>query len=518
MHGLADPLDEGPARQALVLGTEGHIVGRIGLEEGRLGPLHREGCAHAQCPEIGLGFAGIAAESEDPARTRQGEGVEKLEDRRLARPRMADEGHNASLRHDETDIRKRPALVYGAPEIGIAQSLQREGRGRRLLVGTGPGSTDRGPGATGPGTPRGGYGATGHGTIDRGPDAPRGGYGATRRGPGARCRRPWSLQESLSDAVGQESRATPGRFADARLEAHCARKGDGGRQAEALEHFPVFRKKGLGRSVANEESFVEHEDTTRAGGLAHVMGDVDDGHTFGIEPIHEIEHGLARGRIEHGRGLVEGDATRPHRQGPCDGQALLLARREKVGRTLALGLQPHNSQGLVDPAANFCPVDGEIAGTEGHVFFYYGGNYLIGRGLKDEHEGRTQGPGVGGIGGVETIDPDRAGIDMAKAVHQPEQTRFARSIAPDDGDVLTFVDAKTQSANRGPGAARPAEDGRIELDKAHGRRAPGPPPQDGRTQRTISPRVPAKSFGPVAGRIYRDRPALSSADRPGAAP
>ena len=67
--------------------------------------------------------------------------------------------------------------------------------------------------------------------------------------------------------------------------------------------------------------------------------------------VHQEENGFPRGGIEHGGGLVEGEAAAVHGQGAGDRQPLLLARREKWGGLLRSAVSSTASSASVTRAS-----------------------------------------------------------------------------------------------------------------------------------------------------------------------
>ena len=76
-------------------------------------------------------------------------------------------------------------------------------------------------------------------------------------------------------------------------------------------------------TTAQRDAAVRHDEhAVGEGRLLHRVGDVDDGDPLAMQAPDHLQHLGLPVRIEHGGGLVQDDAVRPHGQHAGDGDAL----------------------------------------------------------------------------------------------------------------------------------------------------------------------------------------------------
>ncbi len=152
------------------------------------------------------------------------------------------------------------------------------------------------------------------------------------------------------------------------------------------------------------------------------MRDDDHGHPLVGEVDHDLEHLVDHLRVERAGRLVEKDEFGLHRQGPGNGDALLLTAGELGRHLFRLVRHPHAFEqrhrallglGLRHPA--------HFDGAQSHVFE----NRLVREeveGLEDHaHVGAKVGEGLPLGRQRHTVDRDDAGVDCLEPVDRAAQ-------------------------------------------------------------------------------------------------
>ena len=113
----------------------------------------------------------------------------------------------------------------------------------------------------------------------------------------------------------------------------------------------------------------------------HVVGGDDLGLGQRPDPLDEV---AAAGRVEAGRGLVEGQQLRFHHQHGGQGRFFLLARAQvQRGRTADI-LQAERCHDVSYPLARHVPGPAGVERAEGDVLLDRGEEQLLPRVLKDQ--------------------------------------------------------------------------------------------------------------------------------------
>ncbi len=81
--------------------------------------------------------------------------------------------------------------------------------------------------------------------------------------------------------------------------------------------------------------------------------------TQGAEPSHHFQHVAATHRIERRGRLVEDQQLRPANLGLGNSEALTLATRKTLDRSISLVAQPHQCEGVADVLLEFAAGSGE---------------------------------------------------------------------------------------------------------------------------------------------------------------
>ncbi len=86
--------------------------------------------------------------------------------------------------------------------------------------------------------------------------------------------------------------------------------------------------------------------------------------------------------VQHGGGLVQHDALRLHGDDAGNGDALLLAAGEQMGRVGDKLAHTHGGQGIVHPAADLLRGHAQVLRGKGHVLLHHVGDDLVVRVLE----------------------------------------------------------------------------------------------------------------------------------------
>ena len=191
------------------------------------------------------------------------------------------------------------------------------------------------------------------------------------------------------------------------------------------------------------------------GGLVHVMGDEHHGDAQTPVQVGDDLHDLLPApRVQHGGGLVQNDAFRPHGDDSGDGHPLLLSAGEQMGGVLPVLVHPHLLQGLVHPAANLLGGDAQILRGEGHILLHHVCHNLIVRVLKHHAHGAADGNQVLLLPGVHAEHGHRPPLGQDDGVAVLGQGGFAAPVPAQHRHKGPLLHRQIQiPKHRNPGAA-----------------------------------------------------------------
>src|SRR5215216_4720720 len=167
-----------------------------------------------------------------------------------------------------------------------------------------------------------------------------------------------------------------------------------------------------------------------------VVGDHDHRDpAVGVEAGQQLQHLVARARVEVAGGLVGQQHGRLGDQGPGNGHALLLAARELGGPVLEPVPEPDRLQGLGGQAAALPPAQPPVDQRQADVGHRRGPGQQL-EALEHEAHDPVADRGQlvpGQPGHVPSVEPQRPRGRPVQPAEQPEQGRLARPARPHDG-------------------------------------------------------------------------------------
>ena len=171
------------------------------------------------------------------------------------------------------------------------------------------------------------------------------------------------------------------------------------------------------------------------------MGDAHDGHPFVVHLPQQVHH-LLRGLAVEGAGRFVGeDYLRPVDEGACDGYPLLLAAGHLVGHVCAPLPDAQFVEQFECDGVAFAPRDSLVVEGQRHVLH---GILVVDEIERLEDEAYHAVPRSGGLRFVESPDEPAVEVVFAFVVvvedaHDVQQSRFARTGRPHDGDEFAFL-------------------------------------------------------------------------------
>ena len=233
-------------------------------------------------------------------------------------------------------------------------------------------------------------------------------------------------------------------------------EGDGGGAAGSADQ--------AGRGVEGDDlPLVDHGDPVAEPlGLLHEVGHEKDGHAT-VPYLFDQSPGVTAGPwVESGGQLVEHHDPRVADQGERDGQPLLLTARQ-------LG-EPGGELGVQTESFGQGPPVGGVR-MEGAVQLQRLAHRELGLQLALLELGSQQLRHRLVVGdGVESGDPDRAGVGDAQSLDAFDGGGLARAVGAEDPEDLPLVDGEAHSVHRGApgvGLAHP-----VHFDDGHGYEGP----------------------------------------------
>ena len=166
------------------------------------------------------------------------------------------------------------------------------------------------------------------------------------------------------------------------------------------------------------------------------MRDHDDGHAALVELLAHAQHGFPPARVEHRGRLVEDEDVRLHRQHARDGDALLLAARERGGLAFLAALEPDGGKRAGHQLAQLLAFHAEVLGAERDVVLDDARDDLVVGVLEHEPRAAADEVGDGGVGGVLARDAHVPFVGDEQRVGEFGDGRLARAVAAEDADEL----------------------------------------------------------------------------------
>ena len=196
-----------------------------------------------------------------------------------------------------------------------------------------------------------------------------------------------------------------------------------------------------GGAVERNASAVEHDDAVGLGRLFHEVGDAHDGHAALVERLADAHEPTAAARVEHGRRLVEHEDFRLHGERACDGDALFLAARKRIGFVRFEPDEADLAKRLAHASCDFGGFDAEVFRAECNVVFDEGGHQLVVGVLEHHAGGGADGVKRAFVGGVHGVDAHASLIGDEQGVDMFGEGGLSRPVAAEDADEFPRGDA-----------------------------------------------------------------------------
>ncbi len=172
------------------------------------------------------------------------------------------------------------------------------------------------------------------------------------------------------------------------------------------------------------------------------MGDHEDGD---VQPEHDLGELPATRRIEVGRGLVQDEDLRPHREHRRHRDPTPLPERQVVRRPIGVCRHPHHRERLTDAGVEFRSAQAEVRGPESHVVADGRHEQLVVGVLEDDaHPAADLGQGVPADRHTGDLDRATPGADVAPedSVEVQHEGRLAGTVGPEQGHPFAAVDVQ----------------------------------------------------------------------------
>ncbi len=207
-----------------------------------------------------------------------------------------------------------------------------------------------------------------------------------------------------------------------------------------------------GRAVHDHPALVHHHHPVRHGGLVHVVGDKHHGDALvPVEGLYCVQHLPAARRVQHGRGLVQHDAGRLHGDDAGNGDALLLAAGEVVGRVEGELLHAHGLQGRRHPGLDFRRGHAQVLRAKGHVLLHHVGYDLVVRVLEHHAHPAADLQKRRLRQGVHAVYPDLSAPGEQHCVHMLGQGGLAGAVVAQNGCKAALPDGQVHPVQGGHG-------------------------------------------------------------------
>ena len=203
----------------------------------------------------------------------------------------------------------------------------------------------------------------------------------------------------------------------------------------------LLREDVCRRAIQRDSPPLQDDDPAGADGLVHRMGDGNNRQPAAVQAVDKLQDRLAAGRIQHGRGLIEDDAARAHRQDAGQRDPLHLPGGQQVRGPLALLPHADLAQQLFHPPANLCRGQAQVLQAEGDILRHDRGDDLVLRGLKDHPYPGADRAVVARVVRVQAIHPDPPARGDEQGIQVAGQRGLSGAIRAEERDILALVDA-----------------------------------------------------------------------------
>ena len=149
--------------------------------------------------------------------------------------------------------------------------------------------------------------------------------------------------------------------------------------------------------------------------LIELVGGEDDRLAGPVELVEQLDQPLLRARVEAVRGLVQEQDLGVDRKDGGEGDLLLLAAAQIVGRAFGERTEAQHGQGVVDPLEDLLAGQVEVQRPEGDLVAHAGAEELRVRALKDDADAAPEGLGRRLVVQGAVVDAPAEGRDGAAA-------------------------------------------------------------------------------------------------------
>ncbi len=176
------------------------------------------------------------------------------------------------------------------------------------------------------------------------------------------------------------------------------------------------------------------------------MGDDQRGQP---EREHDVGELAAGHRIQVGRGLVEDQDRRVHREHRAGRHPASLAEAQMVRRPVGRAAHAGQGERPVDPSGQLGVPVAQVDRAEGHVVAHGGHEQLVVGVLEDDADPAPDFP-QRRLADAQAVHGHRAGPRGQRAVQVQHQGRLAGPIGPEDGHPLPRGDVQVDPEQRLP--------------------------------------------------------------------
>ena len=146
--------------------------------------------------------------------------------------------------------------------------------------------------------------------------------------------------------------------------------------------------------------------------------------------VDGLHHLLPAPGIKHGGGLVQDQTVGPHGDHARNGNALLLAAGQVVGRTLPVLVDARHLHRFIHAAAHLLRRHAQIFQRKGDIFLHHGGNDLVVRALEHHAHGLADIVDLVLVFGVHPFHQHSAALRQEDGVEVLGQRGFSTAVGP----------------------------------------------------------------------------------------
>ena len=180
------------------------------------------------------------------------------------------------------------------------------------------------------------------------------------------------------------------------------------------------------------------------GGERQVVGHDQHRPVDAREQFHELP---PRAGVQVGRGLVEHQQLRSHRQHGRDGDAATLALRQLVRRTVDRVIHAHGGECVGDPRLDLGPRQLHVERSKRHVLSHRRHEELVVRVLEHQPDASAK-FGQRLLADVQAGDLQRSAAGGQQTVEVEHERGLARAIRTEDRNALTMLDTQIETVQR----------------------------------------------------------------------